>query len=332
MRRGRCSRPQASQLAEWLVEDGIGESRALLIEGGEVVAAKVHWLSKMVARTILMAKVVARQSGSARGIGLSDQGVEITLDGLPREATEGSTVRVIITREPMAEHGRLKRATGRFFADDKPFIPPANVFTDSPRTRRFPSGLWEDVWSIASEGRIEFPNGSLTISATPAMTLIDVDGFGSPCELSLSAVPAIAQGLRWLDLAGSIGIDFPTIASKSERKAVDAALDRALVDWPHERTAMNGFGFVQLVSKLDEPSLLHRLELSRAAACARFLLRQAEMIEEAGVLLLTCHPAVKAQLKEEWLVELAERTGKQVRIETNPSLALEAPYAQTIAP
>ncbi|MEP2737189.1 MAG: ribonuclease E/G [Erythrobacter sp.] len=315
----------------WLIEEGIGEDRAILFDHGEVIAAKVHWLSKMTARTLLMAKIISRAPGSSRGIGTSDQGVEIMLDGLPREASEGSEVRVIITREPMAERGRMKRAAGRYFSDEKPYTLPTNIFADSPRIRRFPARAWEEVWSLAAEGTMGFAGGNLTISPTPAMTLIDIDGFGSPRELALAAVPAIAQAIRQLDLAGSIGIDFPTVEAKADRKTVDAALADALDDWPHEATAMNGFGFVQLVARLDEPSLLHRLELSRSAACARYLLRQAEREEGAGALLLTCHPAVQAHLKEEWLVELRTRTGREVRIEANPALALEASQAQIVS-
>ncbi|WP_379549582.1 ribonuclease E/G [Qipengyuania sp. DGS5-3] len=318
---------------EWLVEEGIGESRALLIDKGQVVAAKQFWLSKICARTILMAKVVSRKPQSGRALCVSAQGFEINADGLPREASEGGDVRLIITREPIAERGRLKRAQGRYFGDQpSDAIPPASVFTTGKSVRRFPSGLWEEVWDTASFGELAFPGGSILISTTPAMTLIDIDGEGFPRELALAAVPAIAQALRWFDLGGSIGIDFPTIPDKAGRKDVDAALAAALADWPHERTAMNGFGFVQLVARLEGPSLLHRFATSRVGACARMALRRAEMAEGTGrVLLLTVHPALKAKLKEHWLLELAERTGKEVRVEINPTLALEAAQAQIIA-
>ncbi|MCK0128872.1 ribonuclease [Erythrobacter sp. F6033] len=319
-------------MAEWLIEEGIGESRALFIENDHVIGAKLFWLSKECARTILMAKIVSRKAGSSRALCVSPRGTEINASGLPRDATEGSEVRLIITREAIAERGRLKRAQARYFGDDNPHIPPASVFATGTIIRRFPSGLWEEVWDAASSGQIDFAKGSLLISTTPAMTLIDIDGEGSPRELALAAVPAIAQALQWFDIGGSIGIDFPTIQDKLGRKEVDAALEAALANWPHERTAMNGFGFVQLVARLEGPSLLHRFATSRVGACARMALRRGEMAEGSGrVLLLTVHSALKAKLKEEWLVELSERTGKEVRIETSPSLALEAAQAQIIA-
>jgi len=304
----------------------------MLIENDQVLAAKVSWLSKTCAGTILMAKIVSRQAGSARALCVTPEGIEINADGLPREFTEGTDIRLIVTREAMAERGRLKRAQARYFGYDKPYVPPASVFTTGQSIHRFPAGLWDEVWDAASSGQIAFAGGSILISATPAMTLIDIDGDSAPKDLALASIPAIVQALHWFDLGGNIGIDFPTVQDKAGRKAVDAALSDALDDWPHERTAMNGFGFVQLIARLERPSLLHRLTTSRVGACCRMAMRRGELAEGTGrILLLTVHPALKAKLKEKWLIELAQRTGKEVRIETNPGLALEAPSAQILS-
>lgn len=287
-----------------------------------------------------MAKVVSRDKGRSRGLCITtkpSQAFEVDVSDLPPEATEGSEVRLIIHREPMAERGRLKRAKGRYFPNmpAKDAIPTGDMLGKGREVRRLPKGDWEEAWSMASEGEWAFAGGSLVITPTPAMTLIDIDGAGSPRELALAAVPAISKAIRWLDLGGSIGIDFPTIEAKSQRKEIDDALADALGDWPHERTAMNGFGFVQIVARLERPSLLHRLAFSRAESCARYLLRQASHIEEPGALLLKCHPAVADCLREDWVVELAELTGRHhdtIRIETDPKLALEGGFAQAVSP
>ena len=82
------------------------------------------------------------------------------------------------------------------------------------------------------------------------MTLVDVDG--GPIEAIVSnGIPALARSLRRFDLAGNIGIDFPTVSDKGDRKVVDGRLDELLAGWPHERTAMNGFGFVQIIGQYD---------------------------------------------------------------------------------
>jgi Ribonuclease G/E len=196
--------------------------------------------------------------------------------------------------------------------------------------REFPAGDHAELLAEAFAGEVAFPGGTLQFSPTPAMLLVDVDGTLDPGKLALGAVKPLGEALRRFDVGGSIGIDFPSLARKQDRRAVDDALTAALAAWPHERTAMNGFGFVQLVARLERPSLLHRLTLSRAGAAARMLLRRAEMTEQPGALLLTAHPAVAGQLSPAWLAELERRTGRPAHLATNPALALDGGFAQAV--
>ncbi|MEQ8772441.1 MAG: ribonuclease [Erythrobacter sp.] len=316
----------------WLVEDGIGERRALLVKDREALAAKLLWPGEMRAGDIVPARLVAKRAGKARGTARTEAGREILVDQLPWGVTEGATLTVLITRAAIAERGRLKRAQGRV-VDGVPKNEAAPWPNASARVlRRFPSGLWEEAWSGASSGSITFPGGEILCSVTPAMTVIDVDGEGTPRDLALGAVPAIARAMVLFDCGGNIGIDFPSIETKADRRAVDEALGAALADFPHERTAMNGFGFVQVVARLEGPSLLDRFATSRVGMCARMALRRAEILDGAGTVLATVHPALRAKLGAEWLDELARRTGREVRVETDPGLALEAPSAQIVAP
>jgi hypothetical protein len=316
-------------LAEWLIEDGIGERRALLVDGERVLAARLHWPDELIAGTRVSGKLTAKLKGTRRGAALLDGGTETLVDHLPPDVTEGQTLALVITRAALAERGRLKRAQARVAGAETPESPP--TFVDGRMVHRFPAGLWEEVWHAASSASLDFPGGEILVNVTPAMTLIDVDGIGLPREVALAAVPAVARALAWFDLGGNVGIDFPTLAAKADRRAVDEALGAALADWPHERTAMNGFGFVQLVAKLEGPSLMHRFATSRTGMCARLALRVAERAEGHGAVLeLRVHPALKAKLKPQWLDELARRTGRAVRIEADPGLALEAPSAQIV--
>jgi len=320
-------------LAEWLIEDGIGEIRALLIDGGAVRAARVMWPGERTAGDRLTGKLAAKLAGTRRGLALLDDGSEALVDHLPPGATEGHRLDLVITRAAIAESGRLKRAQARVVTQDGPGAPvPAPAPVAEGRTVRcFPGGLWEEVWGAAISGRLAFPGGEIIASVTPAMTVFDIDGAGTPREVALAAVSAIAQAIGWFDLGGNIGIDFPTLAARADRQAVDAALAAALGDWPHERTAMNGFGFVQLVARLDGPSLLHRCASARMAMCARFALRLAERAEGHGpVLALRVHPAVLAAVKPEWLAELRRRTGRNVTLSQDPGLAPDAPSAQIL--
>jgi hypothetical protein len=257
-------------------------------------------------------------------------GEEALVDQLPREASEGATLRAIVTRAAIAETGRLKRAQAR--PSDEPTRPAPTLAERLGKARivRRLAEDWNELFSEAWTGELAFAGGGLTISPTPAMTLIDIDGALPPRGLAMAAIPALATAIRRFDLGGSIGIDFPTLADKADRRMVDQALAAALNGWPHERTAMNGFGFVQLVARLERPSILHRIARDRAGAAARLLLRRAECLDGPGALLVAAQPAVLAAIGPEWRDALARRTGRQLRWQAEPALALAAGHAQLV--
>jgi hypothetical protein len=324
-------------LAKWLIEAGIGEHRAIRLDGATIVAARVDWPGTLAAGEVAKAQLVSRAAGSSRGTVRLASGEEALIDRLPREASEGAALRVEIVRAAILERGRTKLAQAR--PTDLP-LRPAPTLAERLRTegrevrevRRFPACDWDELWAEAWDGQIDFAEGALTVSPTPAMTLIDIDGPGAPTALALAAVPALARAIARFELAGSIGIDFPTLAAKADRRAVDEALAEALYDWPHERTAMNGFGFVQLVARLTGPSLVARLACDRAGAGARLALRRAEAVEAPGPLEIVVHPAVRAAMVPAWETELARRTGRELRWRVDPGLALDGSFAQAVSP
>ena len=326
MKRAHCCAPLGSTLPEWQVEEGIGERRALLLDGETPLAAGLHWPGEIQAGDEFEGKLL-RKTG-ARGTAQHPSGREVLVDKLPRDASEGANYLFAITRGAMTERGRFKLPAARPVSTIAGTI--SDPMANARSVRRFPAGVWEDIWHAASSGEVEFAGGSLLFAVTPAMTLIDIDGDLPPRELSLAAVPQIARWLTLFDLGGSIGIDFPTLQTKSDRKAVDSALEEALSGFSHERTAMNGFGLVQIVARLHGPSLLHRFATSRIGMAARMALRRAEMVEGPGATLLTVHPALRPRLGPEWIAELERRTARPVRIAIDPGLAIEAATAQIV--
>ena len=318
-------------MADWLVEDGIGEERALLVDRGEAIAAQVRWPGELEAGLVEDALLVHKPRTSPRGRARFASGEEALVDRLPPDASEGAHVRLEITRSRMGEGRRDKLAQARPTQSSPRPAPTLAEVLGARVVRRFPAGCWEDVVADAADGVVRFSGGTLVITPTPAMTLVDVDGTMAPRALALEAVDPLARAIARLGLGGVIGIDFPTLQSKDDRKAVDVNLDGALADFDHERTAMNGFGFVQLVSRLERPSLLHRARFDAAGAAARLLLRRAELVEEPGTLQLSAHPAVVARLTKVWRAELARRTGRIVQVVSDPALAIEAGFAQAVA-
>jgi len=327
-------------LAEWLVEEGIGEHRAILIDSGEIAAARIDWPGSLAAGQIEDAVLIARAAGSSRGTVRFAGGEEALIDGLRRDAREGAPIRAIVTRSAIGEKARRKLAQAKptqgtprpaptlamRLHDEGHAVRVVHRFADAG----WPDADWEELFLQAWDGSIAFAGGALTVSPTPAMTLIDVDGTLPPRALAVEAATAAALTIRRFDLGGSIGIDFPTLERKDERRAVDEALAAALTRWPHERTAMNGFGFVQLVARLERPSLLHRVAGDPAGAAARALLRRAERVAEPGALRLSAHPRVLAKIPPEWRDMLARRSGREIRLHEAPQLAWEAASVQAV--
>ncbi|HYC63090.1 MAG TPA: hypothetical protein VEC14_00045, partial [Reyranellaceae bacterium] len=187
---------------------------------------------------------------------------------------------------------------------------------------------WDDVLDQARTGMVEFAGGRLRIFVTPAMTLIDVDGILRPDELAVAGAAEAARAIRRLGIGGSIGIDLPTVGGKAQRQELGQALD-AIVPQPFERTAVNGFGFLQLIRPRRHASLFE-LAADRPSFEARALLRRAA--RETGAIRLVAHPAVIAVLgsRPDWLEALGRQVGGSVALRAEPKLPISAGYAEGV--
>ena len=138
---------------------------------------------------------------------------------------------------------------------------------------------------------------------------------------------AAARAIGRLDIGGSVGIDFPTLGAREARREVDDILDDYLPR-PFEKTAINGFGFVQIVRPRPRPSLIE-LAQRRAGFEARALLRRAAF-ESPGAKRLVAHPAVIAvlQSKQAWIEALSRQVGGSVGLRADASLAMSGGHAE----
>jgi len=315
-------------MSDALIEFGIGETRAIVLDAdGGIAEAYIErdggWRAGDVSEVRLTTILVPGVRGIV-GIG----GVEALLEPLPRAVTEGMTLRVEVVREALAEAGRIRLA--------KVIATPAAVGSGPALADRLRGcGLvvreaghgpdlleaagWSELVEEALTGHLLFPGGSLTISPTPAMTVIDVDGALATVDLALAAADAAAAAIRRFDLTGSIGIDFPTVADKAARTAIGARLDAALPQ-PFERTAVNGFGFAQIVRPRLRASFVEVLRADRPATAALRLVRQAERGAAGRCTLVAAAPVIAWLAARPALVaELARRIGGTVALRVDPT-------------
>src|SRR3546814_7754819 len=91
-------------------------------------------------------------------------------------------------------------------------------------------------------------------------------------------------------------------------RSIDALID-TLLPQPFERTAVNGFGFLQIVRRRERPSLIEQVRFDPVATDAALLLRQAERAVGTGALQLTARPAVVGHIGAHpgWLAEIGRR-------------------------
>ena len=321
-------------MADWIVEEGIGEQRAYRLVDGRIEEARLAWPGGLQAGRVADAVLFRKPSRSGRGLARFADGSEALVDRLPLDAQKGAPIRLEVMRAAMAEAGRLKLAQARPI--DKACADPSLAETLRAEghvvriARPYPDSDWNELVGEALTGEIAFDGGTLLLSATPAMTLIDIDGDIPPRALGIAACPTIADALERFDIGGSVGIDFPTPRAKADRRAVDEALAATLGDLPHERTAMNGFGFVQVVMRLSRPSILHLATHAPERMIAHQLLRRAEMLTGHGTILLSAPSIIADRLTPAMLDMLRRRTGRAVRVETDSGLAPGATSAQIV--
>ena len=308
---------------EWLIERGIGESRAVRIEGGEIVEARILIDGIVPAGTILDARL-ARAGKPA--IAVAD-GQEYVLRAGAPDATEGQPIRIEVVRETIPGAEPWKRPLARISGEDprEPDFPVAEIPFPSPRDALEEAG-WSDMLEEARSGIVAFAGGGLRVSPTPAMTLIDVDGTLPLLELAMAGAKAAARAILRHGIGGSIGVDLPTVQGKEQRTAIGAAVD-AILPNPFERTAVNGFGFLQIVRPRLHASLFE-LAADRAAFEARALLRAA--VRETGGVRLAVHPAVHALLEGRpgWLEALARQVGGPVALRSDAKLTISGGHAE----
>ena len=331
----------ATRLAEWLYESGIGEARAALVEDGRIAEALIEVEgSGPFAGTVADARLTEILIPQRRGVASLDDGTQLLVEPLGRGWTQGGMVRVEIVREAISEPGNPKRAVARP-APDKDATPGlplrarlatgALPVVDVPA--HGPDALeaagWSETIEAAQSRAVAFDGGLLRIEPTAAMTLIDVDGHLPRDALAVAAAGAAARAIRLFGIAGSIGVDFPSVEGKAQRLAVAAAFD-AMLPPPFERTALNGFGFMQIVRPRTRQSLIEQLRADPVGHAARALLRSGQRSGIVGAARLVGAPPVIGVIaaRPDWIAGLGRALGGAVGLRSDAALTISGGYVE----
>jgi hypothetical protein len=288
-----------------LVEAAPGATRALVLDGDTVVAAHIARADDPLPVGLI---APARLADRRQGVVVL-AGVEAHLAPVPADWPEGQTRLVEVLRPARPDGVRDKQA--RVAAHDGPARPAPDLATRlataghavTPVPAHGPDVLadsgWDAVVEEALSGRVEFRGGRLLVAPTPAMLVIDVDGTGDLARLAEAAARAVAALIRRHGIGGPVVVDFPSLGGRAPRAVVDAILAETLPP-PFERTAMNGFGLVQIIRPRRQLSLIEAVRQPGFAALE--LLRRAQRLvgpvqieAQASVIdWLAAHPALIA--------------------------------------
>jgi hypothetical protein len=271
------------------------------------------------------ARLPARLTRKLGGRGIAEAGGEALLvEPWPAGAAEGETVTLEVTRAAWREPGRDRLAKAR----PTPLAPwPAPTLASALQARGhvlkagWPDDVaaqWDEGFASAELGRLPFQTGSLSLAPTPAFTAVDVDGHGQ--ALTAPALLTLARAIRLWGLGGSIVIDLPAGPDKAARTSAAEAFDRAMGSLSFERTAINGFGLLQIVRPRPGPSILERAQLDRAGTAAIALLSSATRWDGAGPMRLVAPPPLLRwiEARPALLEGLARSCGRRVDLRADP--------------
>lgn len=302
-----------------LIEDAPGAARALVLDGETVVEAHFARTDDPLPVGLIAPARLASRAGGRGQVVISGQ--EALIDPVPADWPEGQTRLVEVMRPARPDGVRDKQA--RVVVHPGPARPapdlaqrlaaaghdvrPVSAFGDDALAE----AGWDAVVEEALTGRIDFPGGRLLAAMTPAMLVIDVDGDGDLSRLAEGAAHAVAAMVRRHGIGGPVVVDFPSVQGKAQRIAVDTILAEQLPA-PFEKTAINGFGLVQIIRPRRQLSLFEQVRQPGFAALE--LLRRASRL--VGAVTITAAPRTIDWLaaRPQLIDDAARRCGGRVAL------------------
>lgn len=302
-------------MAELYIAELPGETRAAVFQRSKLVEMHIVRDGDGIAAGARVAARLVRKMG---GRGVVDLGSEeAIIEPWPQGLSEGATTVAELVRAAWREPGRDRLAKVRpttLAPRPAPGLAAALAARGHVLQHGWPGDVaeqWDAAFDAAELGRVAIDGGSLNVTPTPAFIAVDVDGAG--LALTTPALTALARTIRLWGLGGSIVIDLPPAGDKGVRTTAAEAFDTVMAGLAFERTAINGFGLMQVVRPRPGPSILERAQLERAATAAIALMdsarRQATTSGHAGALRLVARPEVARWITARpHLIEALSRT------------------------
>lgn len=310
MKHGPYCALRAIRLTDLWRDDAPGERRAAFVENGNIVEIHIQ-RDALWALGECGAGRIDRKTPSGAYV-IADDNSELLLRS-KMGAPEGARIMFEVTREAIAEPGRNK--------------PPEIILREGvcePLMGK--DALWEarvaslgpsainasiaEGFDVAIAGQSQRGDVTISFQRTKAGLVFDIDGIGDAFAINMVAATEIAHLLRLYQVGAMVLIDFVSMESKAQRTQIAEAFDAASVadPRPFERTAINGYGMMQVVRARPRPSVLDQLFGTRIAALsdetkAYWLLRAVAQSTGFGTRTVTAQPDVATLLQSErWAV------------------------------
>lgn len=294
-------------------DDGPGERRAALVENNCIVEIHIQRDLHPVVGECGTGRI-GRKTPSGTYI-MTDNAGELLVRG-KCAGSEGAYIAFEVVREEIAEPGRVKPAEAMLVeaasSTDRQGL--WNRRTEALTASMMKSALLDDAFDCALAGTSVAGDATISFQRTKAGLVFDVDGTGDPRAINHAAAVEISRLLRLFQIGGMAMVDFVAVDSKTARQEIADAFDAASSADPrnYERTAINGFGMMQIVRARPRPSVLDQLFGTRIASLsdetqALWLLREASRTAGFGMRTITARPAVAALLSSpRWQPLLAQ--------------------------
>ena len=306
MKRGPYCARRAIRLTDIWRDDAPGERRAAFVEHGNIVEIHIQ-RDALWALGEYGAGRIDRKTPSGAYI-VSDDGSVLLLRSKITQP-DGARIAFEVTREAIPEPGRIKPPEIMLRDNAQDPLIGKDALWDARVASLAPSAInasIADGFDVGIAGQSVVGDVSISFQRTKAGLVFDIDGIGDAFAINMVAATEIARLLRLYQIGAMVLIDFVSMESKAQRTQIAEAFDAAsLADArPFERTAINGYGMMQVVRARPRPSVLDHVFGTRIGALsdetqAYWLLRAVAQSTGFGTRTVTAQPDVATLLQSE---------------------------------